>query len=189
MDYPSAVQHRGPASKVWPDVNADIGIICHSLEGYVGPALAELDDRAQQLSWHFTIAYDGTIYQHYDLTESPWHAGTHAANAEFIGIEHEGVTGEALTDAQSQASVSLVWWIAHELGWATLSRDGAGKNLWEHHEVPGASTTCPNGRIDWERYLEVPLDLAVVGLNVQTIYKGFDTATNQYVYEIRVLKP
>lgn len=36
---------------------------------------------------------------------------------------------------------------------------------------------------------DMPLDLTVLGLNVETIYKGFDPATNQYVYEIRVTKP
>lgn len=152
MNYPPAIQHRGPADKIWPDANARAGVILHSMEGFIGPALAELDNESVQLSWHFSVAADGTVYQHYDLEQSPWHAGTHAQNARLIGVEHEGVQGTPLTEPQIAASLALVEWIGEQCGWP-LVRDGANKTLWEHHEVPGANTTCPNGRIPWSRYM------------------------------------
>ncbi len=198
MDYPLAIQHRGPASKLWPERNAQAGIVLHSLEGYVPYALQEIDDEAIALSWHFTVAADGLVYQHYDLWESPWHAGTKAANIRLIGIEHEGVAGVPLTDIQRNASVALVQWIADESG-LVLSRDAATRTLWEHNEIPGAQTTCPNGRIPWEAYTmptygpnqSKDLDLTVVMPNVETVAVGFEPPSQQWpkgrdVYEVRV---
>lgn len=153
--YGPAVRHLGPVSKVWPEPNQHVGVVLHSMEGYIAAALAEIDDVNVPLSWHFSIDKQGIVYQHYDLSASCWHAGSHAQNNLLIGVEHEGITGEPLTEAQAQASVELVKWIASECGWA-LARDGANKTLWEHREIPAANTTCPNGRIPWERYMPTP---------------------------------
>lgn len=151
MNYPSAIQRPGPVDKVWPDVNQRLGVICHSMEGYEAGAWSQLDGPAEA-SWHFSVMQDGRVFQHYPLEASPWHAGTHPQNARLIGVEHEGVKGQPLTPAQVIASVGLVNWIGVQCGW-TPSRDAVRKTLWEHREVPGSSTTCPNGRIDWTRYM------------------------------------
>lgn len=119
------------------------------MEGYEAGAWSVLDGNAQA-SWHFSVMQDGRVFQHYDITEGCWHAGARAANLRLIGIEHEGRSGEPFTEAQIQASTALVAWIARERGWKPV-RDAT---LVEHWKVPGAVTTCPNGRIPWSRYEE-----------------------------------
>lgn len=148
--YPAAIQRVGPDWKRWPDANTHQGAILHSMEGYEGGAWSQLDGPAQA-SWHFSVMKDGRAYQHYPIDQSPWHAGTKRGNTTLIGIEHEGMVGEPLTNTQRDASVALVRWLAVECGWL-MSRDPATRTLWEHREV--GQTTCPNGRIPWEYYAE-----------------------------------
>ncbi len=144
--YPGAISHPGPASKVWPDVNTREGVIEHSLEGGLAAGLAQLDG-AVEVSWHYTVAKDGRVYEHYPLTASCWHAGSHAQNARLIGVEHEGVAGEPLTIAQRDASVKLTRWIAAQCGFPLTRHD----HLLEHNEV--FATACPSGRIPWGYYV------------------------------------
>lgn len=153
--YPQAIRRVGLPSKVWPEPNVHVGIIEHSAEGYESGLWAQLDGAAQ-VSWHFTILKDGRVYQHYDLTASCWHAGSKTQNLRYIGIEHEGVSGEPLTEAQVASSVALTKWIAAECMFAPVREPVAVRTLWEHREVPGSATTCPNGRIPWERYMPTP---------------------------------
>lgn len=152
--FPGAVDMPGPANKVWPDVNGDVGVICHSSAGTVAADLAELADVNNPRSWHYTVAQDGTVYEHYPLTASCWHAGSHQWNARLIGIEHEGGAepnvSEPLTPAQLASSTRLVAWIAQQLGWQP-SRQPATRTLYEHNEV--YPTACPSGRIPWEAYM------------------------------------
>jgi N-acetyl-anhydromuramyl-L-alanine amidase AmpD len=150
VNYPSAIQVPGPRDKLWPDRNLGIGAIAHSEEGYEPYGDQELADESIPLSWHFTVRDDGVVEQHYDLTDCPWHAGSHEENRQLIGVEHVGKKGEPLTPLQLAASVALFGWIGQQCGWVP-SRTGQ-KTLWEHNEVPGASTTCPNGRIPWSQY-------------------------------------
>lgn len=146
--YPGAIAHPGPSGKVWGDVNRREGVILHSLEGQLAAGFAQLDGLAQ-VSWHYTVDKFGTVYEHYPLTASPWHAGSHAQNARLIGVEHEGIAGEPLTVAQLVASVALTQWIAAQCGFPMTRHD----HLLEHNEV--FATACPSGRIPWEAY-QVP---------------------------------
>lgn len=156
--YPAATQHPGPPSKTgYPglSVNACTGVACHSMVGYVGGALAELDKLERRASWHFSVLRDGTVLQHYDSTAIAWHAGSPPWNTRLIGIEHEGgfsPTDEPLTPAQLAASVTLVRWLSATHGFPLRRGDG----LWEHHEIAPATdpTSCPSGRIPWAAYTE-----------------------------------
>lgn len=149
--YPSpCIQMPGPPEKVYPEQNTCEGVILHSAEGYRPGLESQLRDA--QVSWHFTVYQDGTVEQHYPVTASCWHAGSAKQNRRLIGVEHEGVAGEPLTEAQADASVRLVGWLASNCGWAVLMR---GVNLFEHREV-NPQTQCPSGRIPWERYTASP---------------------------------
>ena len=161
MIYPPAVQRPGPGWKQgYPGlaVNARRGVICHSMVGSLGAAFDRLygPDTA---SWHFSIAQDGTVYQHYDTMAVCWHAGSPKWNGLLIGIEHEGGPpgneSEPLTAPQLATSVELVRWLAVECGFR-LSRTPPDKALWEHHET-GYPTACPSGRIPWAEYTEEPM--------------------------------
>lgn len=159
--YPLAIWRSGPPEKVWPDTNLVTGALCHSMGGTFASALTILDDTTQvngffiKPSWPFSITRDGTVYQHYRLSQCPFHAGGHYWNDRLAGIEHEGGApgndSEPLTPAQLASSVALVRWIKAQAGWLTLSRTGTDKNLYEHNEV--YSTACPSGRIPWAQYM------------------------------------
>lgn len=151
--YPLVEQQPGPDGNVWPEQNACEGVIMHSAEGDWSAGSSPTDTMVQRgVSWHFTIFKDGAVEQHYPLSASCWHAGSRKQNARLIGIEHEGRTGEPLTEAQVTAGVALLRWLSVTCQWPALRRS---VTLYEHREVnPG--TTCPNGRIPWARY-ETPL--------------------------------
>jgi len=147
---PFATQNPGPPDLVYPQVNTFSGAILHSAEGHWSGVYGPLDTmRQRRVSWHFSIHQDGYLEQHYALGRSCWHAGNQAANLRLVGIEHEGRVGEALTPLQLAKSIELVRWIAQQGQWDGLQRDG---NLFEHREF--YATSCPSGRIPWERYTE-----------------------------------
>jgi N-acetyl-anhydromuramyl-L-alanine amidase AmpD len=116
------------------------------MEGAYGGALTVLTGNSQA-SWHFSVLKDGRVIQHYPTTAACWHAGGPVANNKFIGIEHEGRVGEALTPEQLASSVGLVRWIAQEEGWLMARH----VTMFEHNEV--YNTACPSGRIPWEAYV------------------------------------
>ena len=146
MRYPEAIWYPDPTPNVYSGVNPAAGVICHSAEGYRNGLWIGIEQPS--VSWHFSILYDGSVWQHHDLTSRVWHAGSAWGNQNLIGIEHEGLIGEPLTPAQVKASVTLTRWIARQGGW----RMERGKTLFEHNEV--SSTSCPNDRIPWEAYVE-----------------------------------
>lgn len=160
--YPPALQRPGPRGKLWLDPNLMNGVILHSAEGYEAGLWSQLDNvdvdsQGNYLipaSWHFSIMYDGRVFQHYPINESPWHAGSRAWNTRLIGIEHEGVAGEPLTPDQQNESFELVMWIAQQGLW-TPSRDIYYRTLYEHNEV-NPQTDCPSERIDWNQYMTNP---------------------------------
>lgn len=144
--YPSAERYDGPAWKVNGVTNRSEGVVLHSMEGSYGGALTVLTGNSQA-SWHFSVLKDGRVIQHYPTTSACWHAGSPVANNKFIGIEHEGRVGEALTPEQLASSVGLVRWIAQEEGWLMARH----VTMFEHNEV--YNTACPSGRIPWEAYV------------------------------------
>ena len=150
-------QHPGPVEKAWPERNVCTGIVLHSMEGGADAAMHMLDGNPA-VSWHYSVLKGGTILQHYADSVSCWHAGSKAQNLRLIGIEHEGKAGDPLTPAQLASSVALVRELCRVHG-LPMSRVNGNKTLWEHNEVPGAATTCPNGRIPWEAYVpEYPVN-------------------------------
>ena len=152
MRYPNGQWLPGPPESVWPDCNKCSGAVLHSAEGSWYGLQHQLV--GGNVSWHFSVLQDGRVFQHYELDASCWHAGSRAANATLIGIEHEGGgpnnPSEPLTPLQLAASVTLVGWLASQFGW----RMERGVTLFEHNEL--TNTRCPSGRIPWERYMFKP---------------------------------
>jgi N-acetyl-anhydromuramyl-L-alanine amidase AmpD len=147
--YPGAIWTPGPATSVYPETNTIEGAVLHSAEGNWSSTYTPTDTMVQQgTSWHFTVFKSGVVQAHYPLTASCWHAGGKLNNTRYVGIEHEGRVGEALTAAQALSSLLLVRWIREQAGWTDLAR---GIRLYEHREV-NPYTTCPNGRIPWAQY-------------------------------------
>lgn len=153
-----AIRKPGPAHKVNGGRNSAIGIFCHSAEGYANGLWSQLTNAP--VSWHLSNLFDGSLYQHYPLTAQCWHAT--AANNHFIGMEHEGrVPNEpTLTDAQVVTTRRVIAELAAWKGWTPSRPTGptdTTHTLWEHREVVrlgGTSSSCPSGRIPWDKILE-----------------------------------
>ena len=159
MRYPQAIWR--PTPKMGYMVNAAFGfdnthlqqgMVFHSMEGSLAGAFGELDNPSRQASWTFSVAKDGTVYQHVDTANIAWTNGSYDANKRFWGVENEGRAGEPLTEPQYQALLSLVRWIypAHRLPFIRQ------QTAWEHNEMTrfgSAPTACPSGRIPWGRLL------------------------------------
>ena len=153
--YPSAQKVLGVASKRRAGKNPVKGVVCHSAEGYAAGLRAELANTTRSVQWHASILKDGTVWQHHPFSVRLNHAADTYGNDNLVGIEHEGVAGEALTPAQLASSVALVWWLADRYGFKP-SRTGVAKTLYEHREISDTGTACPSNRIPWGFYLEPP---------------------------------
>ena len=127
-----------------PYSNEMLAIVNHSAEGNFSTTnlpIAVMTARGN--SWHITIFNDGRKQQHFPLEGICWHAGT-KANYRYIGIEHEGLAGEALTPAQKAATIQVQSEIARFRGWVAVIRNQTG---FEHNQF--MATSCPSGRIPW----------------------------------------
>lgn len=92
---------------------------------------------ASQVSAHFVIDKDGTIYEFVDPAVVAWHA--HGYNAHSVGIEHVAAPNERLTDAQEAASAALV-------GGLLATYKVPADRVFGHGWIPGTEhhTTCPD---------------------------------------------
>lgn len=91
-------------------------IVLHIAEGsHAEGAIAWFSNPRSQVSAHFIVDQDGTIYQLLSLSDTAWHASQ--ANQHSIGIEHIAISGGKLpiTPVQLIASGQLVKWLASKL--------------------------------------------------------------------------
>lgn len=147
MRYTAAIWRPGPPQKQNSTPRNGKGGVLHSMEGSLAAALGELDKPERLASWHFSNPKNGALLQHYETEAATWHAGP-TANPFYIGIEHEGVAGEPLTEVQIANDVGLLRWLAEQEGWPGFIRH---LTLWEHNEF--MQTSCPSGRIPWDRII------------------------------------
>ena len=146
MRYPLATWRPGPTSKQgYPGAMSRTGkgVVLHSMEGSLAAALGELDNLERRASWHFSNPKSGPLLAHYELEAVTWHAG-YEANRLYVGVEHEGVAGQPLTESQIANDVGLLQWLWEKEHWLRFERR---LTLWEHNEF--MATACPSGRIPW----------------------------------------
>lgn len=112
--------------------NQPTAVVLHIMVGYVATALEWAEAGHNGASWHYTVARDGTVYQHLQHSDGGWQAGITATapkptwplwrgngvnvNNYTLGIEHEGFPGEPFTALQAEASRELCRSLAKELG-------------------------------------------------------------------------
>lgn len=159
--YTQAIWLPGPEWKTKYPYPNDVpertgkGAIFHSMEGRKEAAWARLMSNlgpTQYASWHGSIAYDGTVYQHYRLPEITWHGGSPYVNCRWSGWEFEGRVGEMLTLKQTETAINLAWWMAREEGWPYFKHEQNTGTLQEHRwHYP---TACPSGRIPFAAIIE-----------------------------------
>lgn len=148
-----ARRRPGPAFKVYDTVNMGEGIVHHSMEGWFGGSMAELDKPERQASWMFSIDLAGQLWQHYPITASCWASGNGLANTHWWSIELEGLYSMPINDAQLATLRRLhSEWSLWKGKPITRTGDLYSKSMWEHREVdtlisPNAGdTSCPSER-------------------------------------------
>ena len=129
------------APAYYREQNRPVAVVLHIMQGHMATVLGWAATGYPHASWHFSVARDGTVYQHLDFADGGYHAGisdTQAAshpptwplwrgrgqnvNHYTIGVEHEGFAGQPFSEPQARASRDLCRWLAAELG-IPLDRD------------------------------------------------------------------
>jgi len=177
-----AIPRPGPPDKMYPEKNQSLGIVLHSVEGWLAGALGELMNPDRQASWHFTNAIDGRVYQHYPVFASCWASGNKTANTRYWAVESEGKAGTPLNAAQVANMVGLCEEFEN---FTTLkAQRSEPRTIWEHNEVatkwsPNAGpTSCPSGRYDgFYAELDKEEDSGVTKAEVEAMIKASEDKT------------
>lgn len=125
-------------------------IVIHSTEGTTaGGALSHFANADSQVSAHYTVDNDGTIYQSVDDNDIAYHAGTWSYNQRSIGIEHVGYANDAngWTNAEYTASARLSAWLSVEYGIAV------DRSHFIAHSEISSDRSDPGQYFDWDYYL------------------------------------
>jgi hypothetical protein len=83
-------------------------LIVHIMEGSLAGTDSWFHNPQSQVSAHFGVGKDGTIYQWVGTNNIAWHAME--ANNHSIGVEHEGFSGNKLTDQQVHSTGKILRW-------------------------------------------------------------------------------
>ena len=136
-------------------------IFHHSMEGYRGSYSALTDPARKPTGWCGTVAFDGTLYQHYPVQAKL--VASHAGNDFGPAFELEGVQSQPINAAQLATWKRIHKDIADYTRRAPIRKAGTinlnaipANELWllEHRQV--GPTACPS-----ERY--APLWAALAG--------------------------
>ena len=142
------------AGDVEGSVSPASGFVAHSAEGWEAHIMPVLNDPQRRASWHFTNLLDGRLWQHYPIFAQCWASGAGQPNNNWPAMEHEGIAGTPITDAQVATTARVIQEISSARGW-TPER---AVTLWEHREMArfGApATACPSDRIRWGDILTI----------------------------------
>jgi N-acetylmuramoyl-L-alanine amidase/Putative peptidoglycan binding domain len=125
--YPGAQWHGPVPNQGGAMGNVRLGVV-HIESGSQAGTDAWFHNPNAQVSAHFGIAKDGTVYQWVDTSRIAWAEA--AYNDCAISVENEGYSGEQLTFAQAVALSKLMVWV------------------YQTHGVPLARNSDPNG-VGW----------------------------------------
>lgn len=126
-------------------------IVIHIMDGSFAAGESVFADATTQKSAHYGISKEGVVHQYVHESDTAFHAGIvveptwdllkPGVNPNFytVGIEHEGLAADVWTDAQLEASSSLVGEIAER--WGILLD---AEHVIRHHQIR-ATKTCPGG--------------------------------------------
>lgn len=138
-------QWRGPV----PNQGGKMGKIrlgvVHIMQGSLNGSDSWFKNPSAQVSAHFGIAKDGTIYQWVDTDRIAWAEANY--NGEAISVENEGYAGEQLTSAQAWSLACLMKWARQTHGLRIRRTFDANGEGWLGHGELGAAggghTGCP----------------------------------------------
>lgn len=112
--YPAAIQKPASPSNYSTRLCYPKFIVVHVMEGTLDGTASWFANPKAQVSSHFGIGRDGTVYQFVDTDYQAW--AEQDFNAVAISIEHEGYSGFPLTPKQEEAAILLCKWIHAKSG-------------------------------------------------------------------------
>jgi N-acetylmuramoyl-L-alanine amidase len=134
-------------------------IVIHIMEGTLGGTDAWFNNPASKVSAHYGVGRQGQVHCYVSEPDTAYHAGVVDKptwtligkinpNYRTIGIEHEGFANDEWTDAQYEASSTLIAEIAKR--WAIpLDRT----HIIGHREIR-SSKTCPGSKVSIDNLIK-----------------------------------
>lgn len=131
--------------------------VAHIMQGTLTGTDAWFRNPAAQASSHFGVGRTGDVVQWVNCNDTAWHIAQ--GNPYSIGIEHEGFSGQPLTDDQMDATAAIFAWAAVKYNldlWLNtrpytgggLSWHGLGGTPWGNHpDCPGSPVVHQLGDI------------------------------------------
>ena len=151
-DYPGAARFLAAHSSNFSSRTGGVGaidrVVIHTTEGSYDGAISWFRNSSSDVSAHYVIRKsDGHITQMVRDADRAWHAA--GANADTIGIEHEGSAWNAgtWTPAMLESSARLGAWLADKYA-IPVDRD----HFVAHSEVTGYKHD-PGDHFPWDAYL------------------------------------
>ena len=212
VDYPGAIwdpahpYNYTPAARTASDIR---WVVIHTTEDAPGSDCStsrnwfrssnnpnSTGDNHLGLSAHYVICRDGTVYQMVRDHDIAHHAGNYSYNERSIGIEHERHDTSNWTEAQFQASASLVKWLATQYNIQIVfpgvpvgiapADPTTGSGIIGHNQVPDpANPNLPGGAnhhtdpVNWDwAYFQQLFDLPPPVLAVSPA-DGLSSSGNQ----------
>jgi hypothetical protein len=170
------------AQWVGPSPNCDVGgmgtpvqgLVLHIMQGSIESCINWFKDPQSQVSAHFLNPKTGALCQMVDTADKAW-AQT-AGNEHWISVEHEGYSGDSLTDNQITNDAALVAWLSSVYNFPLVSTNdpnsyglgwhGMGGIPWGDHPL------CPGVPIINQR--DQILVLAKEEPIVQLLFKDYE---------------
>lgn len=137
-----------------------IAIVNHITAGLMPGTLSWLQNTAAKASAHYLVTKTGIIYQLVADENTAWHAGAvnkpnwslydgSNPNRYTIGIEHECLLGEEITEAQYQATLWLQMQLVQKY---SIPIDN--NHIIGHYRINSVNRpNCPGPKFPWDRLL------------------------------------
>lgn len=128
----------------------DLIVLHYTAMKSAAAALERLCDPSAEVSAHYLIGGDGTIWQMVDEKDRAWHAGAGSwrgledINSRSIGIELDNRGDHPFSDLQMSALEQLMPGIADRWGMPP-------ENVIAHSDMAPDRKFDPGGRFDWQR--------------------------------------
>lgn len=154
--YPGATW-RGPIpNQTTRGMGTVLGVVLHIMQGSLAGTDSWFHNRKAQASAHFGVGKTGRVYQWVDTADKAW--AEVGGNGQYLSIEHEGNSGDALTAQQIAADAGIIAWahglyhfplqLANRPGEHGLGYHAMGGVAWGNHpQCPGAPIIAQRQRI------------------------------------------
>lgn len=122
-----------------------LGVVLHVNDADSGDLYGWITGGSSDMSCHFQVLKDGTIYQYIDTQFSSWCQAN--GNDDYLSIETSGFPNEPLTAQQVTACASILAFVHAEHGIPLVVTDSVGQRGFIAHGDGGAAwgghTACP----------------------------------------------